>query len=282
MSKILITGAGGLVGTHLLPLLEKEFEVITISHSGKGKNGLRIDFSKEWDISELPENIDTIIHLAQSRSFREFPAKAADVFYCNTVSTLKLIDFAQKSGVKKFIYASSGGVYGAGDKIFKEDDMPANADKLGFYLTSKYSSELILNNYTDLLDIIQLRLFFVYGQGQEPDMLIPRLAGFVRSGKPITLQGSGGIRINPIHAGDAARAIRNAIDLKGSHKINVAGPEVVSIKEIGTYLGSLIGQEPLFNYEEKPTNHVVADIEKMKEMLYAPTVTVKDGLKTVI
>lgn len=47
--------------------------------------------------------------------------------------------------------------------------------RLGFYLTSKYCSELILDNYSSFLTIIQLRLFFVYGMGQRKDMLIPRL-----------------------------------------------------------------------------------------------------------
>ena len=77
-----------------------------------------VDLSSDWKISELPTKIDVIYHLAQSDKFRDFPAGAPDVFQVNINSTAKLLDYAKKTGVKSFIYASSGGVYGNGKNLF--------------------------------------------------------------------------------------------------------------------------------------------------------------------
>ncbi|KAA5533765.1 NAD(P)-dependent oxidoreductase [Taibaiella lutea] len=283
MKKILITGAGGLVGTHLIQLLQQDNIIYTISQSIISENNINIDLSKEWDIALLPNDIDAIIHLAQSRKFRQFPETATDIFYTNTLSTLKLIDFAHKTGVKKFIYASSGGIYGTGDVAFIESDAITYPQNQGFYLTSKYSSELILDNYANLLDIVQLRFFFVYGNGQDQSMLIPRLVDSVKTGKPIILQGKEGIKINPIHVSDAVKAIKDAIDIKGSHKINIAGPESMTIKRIGELIGRLTQREPNFIYEDdKPVKSILGDIQKMKDVLHAPTVTVEEGIKSII
>ena len=67
-------------------------------------------------------------------------------------------------------------------------------------------------------------------------MLIPRLVDSVREGKPILLQGQSGIEINLIHASDAAFATQAALSLVGCHRINVAGPNVLSL---GKYVSLL-------------------------------------------
>ena len=86
--RILITGAGGLIGSHLIPLLEKDNELFTVSGKYSGSNNINIDFSGDWSTDLLPAGIEAIIHLAQSEDFRDFPTKAKTVFYTNTLSTL--------------------------------------------------------------------------------------------------------------------------------------------------------------------------------------------------
>ena len=61
------------------------------------------------------------MHLAQSPRYRDFPEGALDVFEVNVGSTQRLLDWACRQGVKRFIYASSGGVYGHGEAPFEED-----------------------------------------------------------------------------------------------------------------------------------------------------------------
>ena len=280
--RILITGAGGLIGSHVLPLLEKGHELFTVSGKITGENNFNIDFSKDWSTETLPENIDAIIHLAQDENFRDFPGKAVPVFFTNTVSTLKLIDFAVKTGVEKFIYASSAGIYGNSDNAFTEEQDIVYKKEMGFYLGTKYCSEVILKNYTSLLDVVQLRFFFVYGKGQRKDMLISRLVNNVQEGNAITLSGKDGIKINPLHATDAANAIEAALNLRGSHIINAGGPEVLSLKKICEMIGTAIGKEPQFNIEEKEASHLMGDISHMNNLLCKPSIRFSQGIKTII
>jgi UDP-glucose 4-epimerase len=281
--KVLVTGASGLIGSHLVPLLTSEHELITVSTRSQEKNNINIDFSKEWSTDLLPSGLDAIIHLAQFGNFRDFPAKATEIFNTNTVSTLKLAQFAVEARVKKIIYASSGGVYGNGEQAFKEEQKIVYDPAMRFYIASKHCSEVILDNYTQLLDVIQLRFFFVYGKGQRKDMLIPRLINNVVEGKPINLTGNDGIKINPIHVTDAARAINTALHLQGSHKINVAGQEIFSIREIAGTIGKLTAAKPKFITDEKTASkNLIGDISKMKELLISPEVKLEDGVKTLI
>jgi nucleoside-diphosphate-sugar epimerase len=282
MKRILLTGAGGLVGSHLLPLLNEENEVYTISRKTIRNNNIKIDFSKVWDTEVLPKNLDTIIHLAQSENFRDFPNQAIDVFNVNTNSTLKLIDFAYKTGVKTFIFASSAGIYGNSDVEFDESANIIYNNEMGFYLATKQCSEIILDNYSSLLQVIQLRLFFVYGKGQRKDMLIPRLVDNIRNGVPLHLQGASGITINPTHVCDAVEAIKASLDLSGSHKINIAGPESLTMKEIGNIIGSLVQKKPQFIFEEKEARNLMGSITNMSKKLVTPQIKFKDGIKDFI
>ena len=280
--RILITGAGGLIGSHLVPSLEKDHELFTVSGKYSGKNNINIDFSKDWSADILPAGIEAIIHLAQSEDFRDFPGKAKAVFYTNTVSTLNLADFAVNTGVKKFIYASSAGIYGNSDDAFTEQQDIVYKKEMGFYLGTKHCSEVILANYTSLLDVQQLRFFFVYGKEQRKDMLIPRLFNNVQEGNAIILSGKNGIKINPLHASDAANAIKAALNLQGSHTINAGGAEVLSLREICETIGAVTGKAPQFNIEEKLPNHLTGDITVMKDLLVAPAVKFLEGIKTLI
>lgn len=275
MQKILLTGASGLIGKCLLTNLCKGNQVYALSRNRvlpetdmNELHYISFDLSKTWDYQTLPQKIDIIIHLAQSEHFRDFPGKSVHLFHVNTLSTLRLLDYALNVGVKTFIYASSGGIYGYSDRGFTEDvNLHLHGD-LGFYLRSKLCSEIISDCYTSYLNVIILRFFFVYGPGQKKNMLIPRLVLSVIDGKPIILQGSDGIRINPTYVEDAAGAIIKSINLDSSQKINVGGPDVLSMREIGETIGKIFHKKPKFEIQRdlKPQN-IIGDISKMKRLI---------------
>lgn len=285
MKKILISGANGLIGSHLVKKLseDKNIELTLLSRNSISvPNGrsIEVDFSKDWDVSVLPEGINTIIHLAQSENFRDFPNSANDIFYVNTLSTLKLADYAQKNKVDHFIYASSAGIYGNGDlNGFDENSDIVYKSDLGFYLATKHCSEVILDNYSSLLNVIMLRFFFVYGQGQKKEMLIPRLVNNVKEGNPIKLNSEKGLVINPTYVGDAVDAILACLKLNKSYKINVAGPQTLSLRDIADIIGEKVGKKPVFEINLNATSaYMVGNISKMNELLGAPKIDFKSGL----
>lgn len=287
--KILLTGGSGLVGSHLTDALFGEgYELFLLVRNDsqfewdEKIKKIEIDFATDWDINKLPPDLFAIIHLSQAENFRDFPGKASEVFYINTLSTLKLVDFAVKNKVSHFIYASSGGVYGT-DGVFTEQQGAGYKKEMGFYLGTKHCSEVILDNYYNLLNVIILRFFFIYGKGQNRSMLIPRLINNVKQGQPITLEGNNGLKINPIHAVDAAKAILAALKLKGSHTFNVAGPEVLSLREICESIGRVLAKKPQFVIDDtKPEKQLIGDVTKMKDLLVTPSIRFEEGIKTLI
>jgi len=282
MTKILITGINGLIGSQLSKELKKSSDIMIYGVSqAKNGNQIEIDFSLEWSEKDLPKEIDVIIHLAQSEKFRDFPHSSNEVFQVNTVSTLKLLEYARNAGASKFIYASSGGVYGNSDKGFSEESPLQPNKDLGFYLTTKFCSELIVENYSRFFDVNILRFFFVFGEEQRKNMLIPRLIDSVRNNKVVTLQGLDGIKINPIYVEDAAKAISKIISKPGSYNVNIGGTEILSIKQIVEMIGVKLKVQPIFDYQTAETKNLIGDISKMKE-LYEPQVNFASALNKMI
>lgn len=282
MDHILITGATGLIGSHLVPALASDYHVDRLIRPKHAGPAIALDLGHEWPQDRLPERVDQVIYLAQSEHFRDFPERAEDMLQVNLISTLRLLEYARQRGCKRFIYASSGGVYGPSEAALREDRHLQVRDHLGFYLSTKLCTEILLENYSSLMDIVILRFFFVYGPGQRPDMLIPRLIQRVRQGEPLSLQGEHGLRLNPTYVSDAVAALRRALQLSGSHKINIGGPEVLSLREIGAAIGKELNRAPRFEQQAGAPAHLVADISRMQEMLGAPQVSFAAGLKQLL
>ena len=270
---ILLTGAGGLIGRHLLtPDSPDHIWAVARSPIAQPAKAEVIiaDLADPSFIDRLPSSIDTIVHLAQSSAYRDFPAGALDVFAVNVASTARLLDWARRKGVKRFVLASAGG---AGRH---------SATPLAYYLASKRSAELLAEGYCDHFDVVTLRFHFVYGQGQRPTMLMPRLIDSVRNGKAITLAGPDGIRITPTHVSDAARAVVSATRVSGSHVIDVGGPEVLSIKSIAEAIGRKLQRTPRYEVQFDQGADVVADLAAMQMRLGAPRRDLASGLDDLL
>jgi UDP-glucose 4-epimerase len=284
MQNIVVTGANGLLGSHLVPLLAGKANVHILTRqvpaeSPPGVTHHAIDLAGNPDYSGLPSRIDGVIYLAQSRRFREFPDAAAEVFEVNVTQVVKLLDHARRAGARSFVHASTGGVYGTSAAAFSEDAPVAAGGSLGFYLTSKLCAEAVVREFAPHMNVAILRPFFIYGAGQPRGMLVPRLIDNVRGGVPLTLQGQNGMRINPVHASDAARAFIAALDMVGSNVVNVAGPETLSLRQIGEIIGRRTGVEPKFLVTEGSAEcDVIGSTEKMEAHLCAPAVRFADGV----
>lgn len=288
MSTILITGATGLIGAEVIRRIDEEHAIYAVTRRQNDLISRRTrvisrDLSKPFDDLDFPAEIDAVIHLAQSEHYRDFPASAADVYNVNTGATFQLLEYARRAGAKTFIYASSGGVYGSGDVGFTESTPIVAKPNLGFYLGTKLCSEILAENYSSLMNVVIFRFFFVYGPEQKPSMLIPRLVESVKNGAPISLQGDSGIRINPTFVSDAADAVIRSLDLVDSQKINVGGPDVLSLREIGEAIGDIVGRKPIFTIDEnaKPA-HLIGDIGKMRSLLSEPKIHFNKGVARLI
>lgn len=286
---IIITGSRGLLGNKIIEKLKNSgFHIYAISRSKKKRidtekyiEDLYIDFSKRWSENILPKNCYAILHLAQSSKFRKFPDTADDIFKVNIESTARLLDFAKKNRVKKFIYASSGGVYGDGSQIFRENQPIIPPGKLGYYLGSKACGEILTQSYASIFQVVVVRPFFIYGPGQNKEMLIPRLFNSVASNKIINIQGKNGIQINPIHVDDASSAVIATLNTKISTTFNIAGKDVLNIRKIAESMGFFLKKKPKFRKINGAPRDLVADISLMSKKLYKPKFSLLDSLNDI-
>lgn len=282
--KILVTGLSGCIGTAVChDLAGKGHEVFAIVRDASAARlpenwqAIEADLSAPLVSSALPQRVDAVVHLAQSRRFREFPAAVGEVFAINTAATLALAEYAVKAGAGSYVYASTGSVYRPRPEPIREEDETA---PLSFYAASKLAAEDLLAPFGQLMAVSIQRLFYVYGPGQR-GMLTDGIATRIRNGEPITLHAPDGIAIAPTFAGDAARILRLAAEEKWCGTINVAGPDVVRLRQYAERIGAAIGCTPVFRIQDGgPPAPLLPDLSSLHERVPPGTfASIEDGLK---
>lgn len=203
MKNILVTGGGGYVGTNLVNDLLSENYIVTVldtfwfgNYLKKHKN-LKIIKKDIRDINDKDlKKIECIMHLA---SIANDPAAELDAkltWDVNVLATYKLINLAINQKVKKFIFASSGSVYG----IKKEKKVTENLslEPVSEYNKSKMIGERILLSYKDKIDLTILRPATVcgYSPAMRLDVAINALTFGALQNNLITVFGGKQIRPN--------------------------------------------------------------------------------------
>lgn len=232
------------------------------------------------DFARLPKEVEGVVALAQSSHFRDFPQRAGEIFAVNVAAHAALLEWARACGAKRFVYASSGGVYGPRAPVPVAETQALAIDvPIGFYPGTKLCAEILSQNYRHFFDTaVILRPFFIYGPGQRSDMFIPRLIESVRSGQAIKLQGPDGLRLNPIYVDDAVEGFAAALEARGHHIRNLGGPDVVSLRAIGGLVGQLIGKVPKYDTAEGAPSDFVGDTTLARSVLGAPRIGFAEGI----
>lgn len=275
--RILVTGASGFIGSHLIHRLRMNHEVTVLTRDPDRVRVEKIevitaDLTRPIDPRDWPARLDAIIHLAQASV--PFPESAEELFVVNTVSTQRLLDYARSAGARRFILASSGDVYG-NTGLSRETD-PANPQS--FYATTKHSSELLAMSYSEYVEPCVLRLFQPFGPGQSR-RLIPRLAERIEQGEPVLLNKGDRPLVSPLYIDDVVAAFEKALTVTYTGVINLAGDRALSIRQLADEIGNVVGRTPLFEYSEHEAGDLAGDNARMKEVLGNwPLIRLADGL----
>jgi nucleoside-diphosphate-sugar epimerase len=283
--RLLLTGATGFIGGRLLRRLAASHDIVAVARSVPADATPRVewvehDLARPLHHASLPSRVDAVVHLAQSKRYRDFPEGARDIFAVNVRSTFDLLEYARTAGASTFVFASTGGVYGASERPFVESD---RLNPLNFYLTSKYSAEALVSSYQTFFRTVTFRFFFVYGPGQRR-MLVPSLLERVLDSQTITIDGNPGLRINPIYVEDAVRAIEPALEHGDSDLFNVAGDEVVTILDLVRAMEQASGREASIVHSDRPpAGDLIGDNTRMKEVLgVRPGTPLLEGLRSML
>jgi nucleoside-diphosphate-sugar epimerase len=284
--RVLLTGATGFLGCRLAEFLASRHEVHALVRGNvvpPNTHPVRADLELPLATSDWPKT-DAVVHLAQSQGYRCFPEGAAAVFSVAGHSTQGLLDYAVRVGARRFILASTGGLYARSGRPLREGDpLDIGRTPLVHYLASKWTGELLAAAYSRLLDVTVLRIFFCYGPGQHREMLMPRLVCSVRDGLPIKLAGKDGLRINPIFVDDAAALVARLVECNGPPVVNIAGPREISLRAVCEIAGRVLGKDPIFESDgtiESPS--LLADISRLQAEVSSPLVEPQEGLARLV
>lgn len=194
MNRILVTGAEGFVGSHLIKILKESLNIIipTCFPLLKPKHGkfINLDITNIDMVREVfkTHNPDIIFHLAAVSSVAKSFLDRPFTYHTNVMGTVNLLEVAQSLNKKiKFIFISTCEVYGGGENL-KEDAAIVLKNP---YAVSKYAGELICQEYANSgMEIIILRPFNHTGPGQSEDFVVPTIArqvAEIERGKKIPL-----------------------------------------------------------------------------------------------
>jgi nucleoside-diphosphate-sugar epimerase len=287
MDTAFVIGGAGFVGQHLVRhLVAHGFFVYATHRPGSpppdvpGVNWIAADLANPDPSQGWPTRPQNIIYLAQSAKWRDFPATSEDILQVN-VSALNLVAmYGRCMSAKRFVHMSSGTVYAQTREPAREDEaIPVGAAR-SFYGATKLAAELLLNPYSAFFGVTQLRLFMPYGPGQNEKMLLPQIVSKVRAGTSIDLHGEEGLRCNPIAVADVAEAVRRCLTLDGSQTLNLAGPEVLTLRQVAEAVGTAVGREPRFNSKPETPPVIAGETSRLKAALgWHPPTRFADGVR---
>lgn len=205
MSKIVVTGGCGFIGSHVVDELTRlNYLVVVIDDLSAPQNEEfyfndaveyhRSDLVND-DCAHLFDDAEAVFHLAARSRIQPTIDLPASCFEVNVLGTQRVLDWAKTAGVKKVVYSSTSSLYGRENQIPYSPNMPA--DCLNPYSLSKWMGELTCQLYTQLYDIdtVILRYFNVYGPREPLKGCYAPVVGLLKrqfaKGKPMTIVGDG-------------------------------------------------------------------------------------------
>jgi nucleoside-diphosphate-sugar epimerase len=265
--KILVTGATGFTGRPLVSRLAARHEVYALARRPEQTawepqvRAVAADLAGPLAPDRLPASVDAIVHLAIAKV--PYPESAVEMFAVNTGATLQLLDYGRRAGARHFVLISSGDVYGRRTGFCKETDPAAPAS---FYAVTKYAAEMLARSYAEYLTPCVLRLFRPYGPGQV-NRLIPNLARRMREGRPPQVPPPGRGRQTPVYLADVLTALERVLEARCGGVLNVAGDEVVSMRELAEAVGRALGVRPVFEGHADDPGDAMGDNARMHQVL---------------
>lgn len=285
---ILITGAGGFVGSHLAKKLsELGAEVVSMIRRDGG-----VDVAKRDALEPFFHNKPSVVfHLAGEAVVERGQESPYDTFRTNVLGTLNVLELSRIYAIPKIIIASTAQVYGEGTPPFREDDPPRPSRP---YETSKTATDLLAQSYADSfhLGVLIPRFANIYGPGDTNlTRLIPKVLEHILKGKPIPVWG-GTAKREYLYIDDAIDAYLmlgaiSDVKLERNRIFNFGSGNPIAVWDLIKTIGKIAGAKIKIIKEKDVREGEITDQyvswEKSKRMLgWNPRVTVNEGLEHTV
>lgn len=301
--QILVTGAAGFIGSHIVERLLEGGHAVTgldsfhpyypsavkranlaPSLAHERFRLLEGDIRNREHVESALAGCQAVIHMAGLAGVRPSVDNPLPYMDVNINGTALLVDLARRSGVQRFLLASTSSVYGNTTRTpFREDD-PA-LDPVSPYGASKRAAELIAHSIAGLsgMSLTALRLFTVYGPRQRPEMAIHRFVRLTLAGKPIPVYGDGAMARDYTYISDIVDGIVGALTPREpAATLNLGGAHPVLLTDLIARVSRACGREAIVDrLPEQPgdVKATSADIARARAAIgFEPKVSLDEGL----
>ena len=287
--KILVTGGSGYKGSVLIPkLLKLKHKVISLdtqwfgNHLPKHKNLKNIKF----DIRDIEnfnfKNIDTVIHLASIANDNMSELDKNLSWETSSLATYQLLEKAVQAKVKRFIYASSGSVYG----IKKEKNVVENLSlkPISLYNKVKMCTERIILSYKDKIETFIIRPATVCGYSPRMrfDVSVNALTMSALTKNKIIVHGGSQIRPN-IHIDDITDLYIFLLKVNKKYNgIYNAGFENMSIKKIADLISNNLNCKVEIKKNLSDPRSYRLDSSKLLKIGFKPKKKISNAIDEII
>lgn len=299
--KVLVTGGTGLIGRYLVEMLFNEGAQLRIaslddpSRAHPEAEFYRVNLMEPSNCLKVCDGMDYVFHLAGIKGSPAMTAKKPASFFVPTIIfNTNMMEAARQSGVKKYLFTSTIGVY-APAEVFYEDDVwktfPSENDRFAGW--AKRMGELqaeaykIEYNWNDISIVRPANVYGLYDNfDPENAMVIPSLIRRALDGEnPLVVWGDGTSVRDFIHARDVAMGMLIAIEKGAGQVVNLGSGVGVSIKEIVEIIVSNMKNKPEVVWDKsKPSGDKkrLMDISRARAIGFEPDISIEQGIKEVM
>jgi UDP-glucose 4-epimerase len=295
--KILITGAAGFIGSHLVDaLLENGNEIIGLDNFSTGRPQnldhvegqiqlVECDISQSGQWENLFLNVDYVIHLAALADIVPSIENPDSYYQSNVNGTFNVLEACRMNSVKKIVYSASSSCYGIPDEYPTKETAIIRPQYP--YALTKHLGELMVMHWCQVYDLsaLSLRFFNVYGPRSRTSGTYGAVFGVFLAqklaGKPLTVVGDGRQTRDFTYVTDIVGAILAAVQSESTGKIyNVGSGDTVSVNRLVELLG---GEKVHIPKRPGEPDFTFADITKIRcELGWEPQVSIEEGVAEIL
>jgi len=309
MKRYLVTGAAGFIASVVSEkLLQSGAEVVGLDNMNQAYDVRMKEYRlaklmeypgfsfHKLDVSDrsilendqlLGKNFQAVINLAARAGVRDSLKDPWIYLETNANGTLNLLELCKKEGVKKFLLASTAGLYGE-EALRPTPETEVTDYPLQVYAASKKAAESLTHAYHYLydIDVTIMRYFNVYGPAGRPDSVMFRFVKWIQEGNPVQLNGDGSQSRGFTYVDDIARGTIAALKPLGYEIINLGGHELMTINSLIDILEKIIGKKAeIVQHPRHPADILTsqANVNKARVVLdWEPQVSLEDGIQWVV
>jgi nucleoside-diphosphate-sugar epimerase len=303
VSRVLVTGGGGFIGSNLVrALLEADHEVRVLDNFSTGNranlSGLDIEVVEgELRSYERVHNAvrgtEVVYHLGALGSVPRSVQDPLTSSAVNIEGTLNVLLAARDEGVRRVVYSSSSSVYGPRRELPVTEDMPP--DPISPYGVAKLAAERYCVSFSrvyESFESVVVRYFNVFGPRQSPfsqyAAVIPLFVTAIAADEPILVYGDGEQRRDFTYVSNVVDGTIRAAEAAGaSGKIfNVAASAPATVNEVAAAIGAVLGKPVEKTFAPPRVGDIRdswADVTAARDVLgWEPTVDLEDGLRRTV